>query len=189
MTESKEKIIQKLQNDFANLENEYNNNNPKMDTIEKTEYVNKLIEKQKYLIKENKNLKTGFEKMTKNINEANSLYFKKKEDYDKILQEKDRKLKEYKKKIVLLKIKINELHQEINLLKEYKGVKIKYINKNKYYSSKTYNYNNKNLKNKEHKRLLTYTPKIRNNPVAFDINLEMKTEENDNDIFGDINNI
>ena len=51
-----------MQNDFANLENEYNNNNPKMDTLDKTEYINKLIEKQKYLINENKNLKFGLEK-------------------------------------------------------------------------------------------------------------------------------
>jgi hypothetical protein len=105
--ESKEKIIQKLKTDFELMENEYNNNlftskkiddNLKINNINKSQYINDLISKQKKLTKENNDLKYGLKQMTKNINEANKLYFKKKAEYDKTLEIRDNKLTEYKKK-------------------------------------------------------------------------------------------
>ena len=107
VTDSKEKIIQKLQSDFEIMENEYNNNllttqkvdeNLKKGDLDKTQYINELQSKQEKLNKENKDLKFGLKQMTKNISEANQLYFKKKAEYDKTLSLTDNKLKEYKKK-------------------------------------------------------------------------------------------
>ena len=195
--ESKEKIIQKLKTDFELMENEYNNNlfttqkiddNFKLKDMNKSQYINDLINKQKNLSKENNDLKFGLKQMTKNINEANKLYFKKKSEYDKTLELRDKKLKEYKQKITLLKMKINELHQEINLLKEYKGDFLN-SNNNNHYSFFTQN-NNDNKKDK--KKILSFTPKVRKNnenSCPFEINLDNKTEpnnDNNNDIFGDI---
>lgn len=197
VTDSKEKIIQKLQSDFEIMENEYNNNllttqkvdeNLKKGDLDKTQYINELQSKQEKLNKENKDLKFGLKQMTKNINEANQLYFKKKAEYDKTLSLTDNKLKEYKKKIVLLKMKINELHQEIKLLKEYKGVDFLYSNNNNQYSFLTQmNIDNNNQNKQDYKKFISYTPKARKNKIPFEINLENNNENLDgNDIFGDI---
>jgi hypothetical protein len=84
-------------------------------------------------------------------------------------------------------MKINELHQEINVLKEYKGDFLNSNNNNNnHYSFLTQN-NNENNKIK----IRSYTPKVRKNienKCPFDINLDNKTEPNNenNDIFGDI---
>ena len=117
--------------------------------MNKSQYINDLINKEKKLRKENKDLKFGLKQMTKNINEANKLYFKKKSEFDKSLEVRDNKLKEYRQKISLLKMKINELHQEINSLKETKGDSI--IN------------NNKSQIKKEQRRRRCFTPKSRVN--------------------------
>ena len=191
--ESKEKIIQKLQTDFELMENEYNNNLfytqktdsiPKMTDMNKSQYINDLINKQKMLIKENSDLKYGLKQMTNNINEASQLYSKKKVDYDKNLEARDKKLKEYKTKITLLKMKIKELHHEISILKEYKG---DFLNNN-HISFLTQNNNDIN---KEQKKM-SFTPKVkrnRQNYLPFEINLENKNENNNeynNNIFEDI---
>ena len=191
--ESKEKIIQKLQTDFELMENEYNNNLfytqktdniPKMTDINKSQYINDLVNKQKMLIKENSDLKYGLKQMTNNINEASQLYSKKKVDYDKNLEARDKKLKEYKTKITLLKMKIKELHHEISILKEYKG---DFLNNN-HISFLTQNNNDIN---KEQKKM-SFTPKVkrnRQNYLPFEINLENKNENNNeynNNIFEDI---
>ena len=197
VTDSKEKIIQKLQSDFEIMENEYNNNllttqkvdeNLKKGDLDKTQYINELQSKQEKLNKENKDLKFGLKQMTKNINEANQLYFKKKAEYDKTLSLTDNKLKEYKKKIVLLKMKINELHQEIKLLKEYKGVDFLYSNNNNQYSFLTQmNIDNNNQNKQDYKKFISYTPKARKNKIPFEINLDNNNDNLDgNDIFGDI---
>ena len=202
--DSKEKIIQKLQTDFELMENEYNNNlatTQKIDEndMNKSQYINELINKQKSLKKENNDLKFGLKQMTKNINEANQLYFKKKAEYDKTLEVRDNKLKEYRKKISLLKMKINELHQEINLLKEIKGDFLNSNNNNNvHYSFLTQNNNDLNIdinkinKRKNEKKLRSFTPKARGNKYPFEINLDNKNGQNNeiinenNDIFGDI---
>ena len=210
VAESKEKIIQKLQTDFEMMENEYNNNvmttqkfgeTLKIDDMNKSEYINDLLNKQKTLIKENNDLKVGLKQMTKNINEANQLYFKKKEEYDKLFEVKDNKLREYKTKISLLKMKVNELHHEISILKELKNDP----NNNAFHYSfftqdnKDLNYinNNTNKKDKKDKKLRCFTPKIKRkeNPLEININnINMKNEnrtidneeknnDNNNDIF------
>ena len=197
VTDSKEKIIQKLQTDFEIMENEYTNTllttqkvdeNLKKGDLDKTQYINELQSKQEKLNKENKDLKFGLKQMTKNINEANQLYFKKKAEYDKTLSLTDNKLKEYKKKIVLLKMKINELHQEIKLLKEYKGVDFLYSNNNNQYSFLTQmNIDNNNQNKQDYKKFISYTPKARKNKIPFEINLDNNNDNLDgNDIFGDI---
>ena len=185
--DSKEKIIQKLQTDFEIMENEYNTNlfsskkigdDLKMNDMTKSQYINELINQQKMLAKENRDLKYGLKQMTKNINEANQLYFKKKADYDKNLETRDNKLKEYKTKITLLKMKINELHQEIKTLKEFKGDFLISNNHNSFLTQ-----NNNDL-NKEQIKIRSFTPKVRRNRknyCPFEINLE----KNEN-IFGDI---
>ena len=202
INESKEKIIEKLQIDFGIMEKEYNNSllmskkldeSSKIDGMDKSQYINELINSQKNMIKENNNLKMGLKQMTKNINEANQLYFKKKAEYDKSLQERDNKLKEYKTKITLLKMKINELHQEINILKEYKGEDCLNNNDNNknYYSFLTQNNkDNKNKNKKDQNKFITFTPKVRKS-IPFEFNLENKKENNNgnvdgNDIFEDI---
>ena len=202
VADSKEKIIQKLQTDFEIMENEYNNSlfasqkfddNLKMNDMNKSQYINELINKQKKLIKENKDLKVGLKQMTNNINEANQLYFKKKAEYDKTLLVRDNKLKEYKTKIALLKMKINELHQEINILKEYKGADFLYSNNNynSFFTQNNNDNNNNNQTKKNPKKLITFTPKVRKSNVPFEINLENRTIQNNdipdgNEIFGDI---
>jgi len=94
VTKSKEKIIEKLQADFGMMENEYRNNipnnlnqkgnikNDEINSEEYAQYINELTNKQKALEKENYNLKNGLKQMTKNINEANDIYFKRKTQYD-----------------------------------------------------------------------------------------------------------
>ena len=203
--ESKEKIIQKLQTDFEMMENEYNNNvmtsqkfgeTLKIDDMNKSEYINDLLNKQKTLIKENNDLKVGLKQMTKNINEANQLYFKKKEEYDKLFETKDSKLKEYRNKIFLLKMKVNELHNEISILKE---IKVDPNNNAFHYSfftqeNKDINYinNNVNKKDKRDKKLRCFTPKLKRKENPLEININMKNEHrtidneeknDDNDIF------
>ena len=201
--DSKEKIIQKLQTDFEKMESEYNNtlfttqkidDNLKKNDLNKSQYINELIIKQNILSKENKDLKYGLRQMTKNIDEANKLYFKKKAELDKTLELRDNKLKEYRAKIALLKTKINELHKEINILKEYKG---DFLNSNNnQYSFFTQNNNdlNNNMTSqlkKEQRKMRCYTPKVRGNRFnncPFEINLENKISNNNdnNNIFGDI---
>ena len=198
--DSKEKIIQKLQTDFELMENEYNNNiyktqtiddNLKINDINKSQYINELLNNQKALGKENKDLKFGLKQMTKKINDANKLYYKKKAEYDKTLEIRDNKLKEYKTKISLLKRKINELHQEINILKENKE---DFMNNINHYSFLTQNNNEvKNIK-KEKQKLRNFTPKSRGNRVnnfPFEINIGNRMTQNNefndyNDIFGDL---
>ena len=66
--DSKEKIIQKLQTDFEIMENEYNTNlfsskkigdDLKMNDMTKSQYINELINQQKMLAKENRDLKSN----------------------------------------------------------------------------------------------------------------------------------
>ena len=202
VAESKEKIIQKLQTDFEMMENEYNNTmittqkfgeNLKIDDMSKSEYINDLLNKQKTLIKENNDLKVGLKQMTKNINEANQLYFKKKEEYDKLFEKKDNKLREYKTKISLLKMKVNELHKEISILKE---IKVDPNNNAIHYSfftqeNKDINYINSNVSKKD-KKMRCFTPKIKRKENPLEININMKNahrtidneeKNDDNDIF------
>lgn len=204
VAESKEKIIQKLQTDFEMMENEYNSNivttqklgeNLKIDDMNKSEYINDLLNKQKTLIKENNDLKVGLKQMTKNINEANQLYFKKKEEYDKLFDIKDSKLREYKTKISLLKMKVNELHNEISILKE---IKIDQNSNAVHYSfftqeNKDINFINSNG-NKKDKKLRCVTPKVKRkgNPLEVNINMnnghrtiDNEEKNEDNDIFKD----
>ena len=120
IAESKEKIIQKLQNDFEMMEKEYNNNSlpnnfqkiniNEVNHNDYNEYINELINKQNMLERENNNLRNGLKQMTQNINEANEIYFKRKANYDNNIKIRNDKLKEYKTKISILKMKINELY-------------------------------------------------------------------------------
>ena len=201
ITKSKEKIIEKLQNDFEMMENEYTNNIGdnlyqignrnnlnEINTEEYAQYINQLMNKQSALEKENINLKNGLKTMTENINDANEIYFKKKAEHDKEIKLRDNKLKEYKTKISILKIKINELHREINSLKNNRGID---NNQLSFISQNNNNIGNNQFK-MEQKKLMSHTPKIRpkRKDIPFDLNLEKNDNnneiENNNDIFGDI---
>ena len=196
VAESKEKIIQKLQTDFEMMEKEYNNNSigpnnmqqikaNEINNNEYTQYINELLNKQNMIENENVNLRNGLKQMTKNINEANEIYFKRKANYDNNIKIRDNKLKEYKNKISLLKMKINELHQEINLLKNNKGI---IDNNQNSFLSQNNNDMNKNQFKIEQKNLISHTPKLRRKEIPFDLNLENKDIENQEskDYFGDI---
>ena len=199
VTESKEKIIQKLQTDFEMMEREYNNNNNIPNNIQQfhnndinsneyTQYINELTNKQNILEKENINLKNGLKQMTKNINEANEIYFKRKANYDNNIKMRDNKLKEYKNKIAILKMKINELHQEINILKFNKGFGMD--NNQTSFLSQNFNDMNNNQFKIDKKKLLSQTPKLRRKDIPFELNLENKDINNENldnkDILEDI---
>ena len=190
VTNSKEKIIEKLQTDFEMMENEYNNNlpnnlkqigNTKNDEIkisEYNQYINELLNKQNTLEKENYNLRNGLKQMTKNINDANEIYFKRKSQYDNNIKIRDNKLKEYKNKISILKIKINELHQEIKLLKTNKpgdNNQLSFLSQN-----------NNDVNNQ--KKIVSHTPKMQKKEIPFELNLENKgnNKEIQENIFGDI---
>ena len=196
VAESKEKIIQKLQTDFEMMEKEYNNNSivpnnmqqikaNEINNNEYTQYINELLNKQNMIENENVNLRNGLKQMTKNINEANEIYFKRKANYDNNIKIRDNKLKEYKNKISLLKMKINELHKEINLLKNNKGI---VDNNQNSFLSQNNNDMNKNQFKIEQKNLISHTPKLRRKEIPFDLNLENKDIENQEskDYFGDI---
>ena len=196
VAESKEKIIQKLQTDFEMMEKEYNNNSigpnnmqqikaNEINNNEYTQYINELLNKQNMIENENVNLRNGLKQMTKNINEANEIYFKRKANYDNNIKIRDNKLKEYKNKISLLKMKINELHQEINLLKNNKGI---IDNNQNSFLSQNNNDMNKNQFKIEQKNLISHTPKLRRKEIPFYLNLENKDIENQEskDYFGDI---
>ena len=192
VTKSKEKIIEKLQADFGMMENEYRNNlsnnlnqignikNDEINSVEYAQYINELTNKLNVLEKENYNLKNGLKQMTKNINEANEIYFKRKNEYDNNIKNRDIKLREYKNKISILKMKINELHQEIRVLKN---------NQTSFLSQKN-NEINKNQFQNGNMKLISHTPKLKKKEIPFELNLENKekiNEINDNkDIFGDI---
>ena len=192
VTNSKEKIIEKLQTDFEMMENEYNNNlpnnlnqigNTKNDEIKSSEYnqyISELLNKQNILEKENYNLRNGLKQMTKNINEANEIYFKRKSQYDNNIKIRDNKLKEYKNKISILKIKINELHQEIKILKNNK------LGDNNQLSFLSQNINDVN----NQKKIVSHTPIMQKKEIPFELNLENKGNNKENqenkDIFEDI---
>ena len=174
------------------MENEYRNNipnnlnqignikNDEINSAEYAQYINELTNKQNALEKENYNLKNGLKQMTKNINEANEIYFKRKTEYDNIIKSRDNKLREYKNKISILKMKINELHQEIRVLK----------NNQTSFLSQNNNDINKNQFQNDNMKLICHTPKLKKKEIPFELNLENKekiNEFNDNkDIFGDI---
>ena len=192
VTNSKEKIIEKLQTDFEMMENEYNNNlpnnlnqigNAKNDEIKSSEYnqyISELLNKQNILEKENYNLRNGLKQMTKNINDANDIYFTRKTQYDNNIKIRDNKLKEYKNKISILKIKINELHQEIKILKNNK------LGDNNQLSFLSQNINDVN----NQKKIISHTPIMQKKEIPFELNLENKGNNKDNqenkDIFEDI---
>ena len=192
VTNSKEKIIEKLQTDFEMMENEYNNNlpnnlnqigNTKNDEIKSSEYnqyISELLNKQNILEKENYNLRNGLKQMTKNINDANDIYFKRKSQYDNNIKIRDNKLKEYKNKISILKIKINELHQEIKILKNNK------LGDNNQLSFLSQNINDVN----NQKKIVSHTPMMQKKEIPFELNLENKGNNKENqenkDIFEDI---
>ena len=198
VTKSKEKIIEKLQADFGMMENEYRNNipnslnqmgnikNDEINSAEYAQYINELTNKQNALEKENYNLKNGLKQMTKNINEANEIYFKRKTEYDNNIKNRDIKLREYKNKISILKMKINELHQEIRVLK---NNQVTNYNQNSFLSQNN-NEMNKNQLQNDNMKLISHTPKLKKKDIPFELNLENKekiNEINDNkDIFGDI---
>ena len=195
VTKSKEKIIEKLQADFGMMENEYRNNlpnnlnqmgnvkNDEINSAEYAQYINELTNKQNALEKENYNLKNGLKQMTKNINEANEIYFKKKAEYDNNIKNRDIKLREYKNKISILKMKINELHQEIRILK---NNQITNYNQTSFLSQNN-NEINKNQFQNDNMKLISNTPKLKKKEIPFELNLENKEKLNDNkDIFGDI---
>ena len=199
VTKSKEKIIEKLQNDFGIMENEYRNNlpnnlnqmgiikNDEINSAEYVQYINELTNKQNTLENENNNLRNGLKQMAKNINEANDIYFKRKAQYDNNIKIRDNKLREYKNKISILKMKINELHQEIRILK---NNKVANYNQASFLSQNNNDMNNNQLKN-EQMNLISHTPKIKKKEIPFELNLERKEKlneinENNKDIFGDI---
>ena len=199
IAESKEKIIQKLQNDFEMMEKEYNSNytsnnfqginGKEINSNDYNQYINELMNKQNMLERENNNLRNGLKEMTQNINEANEIYFKRKANYDNNIKIRDDKLKEYKTKISILKMKINELYKEINILKSNKGDIDN--NRNSFFSK-----NNNGMINNQFKvdqnKLLSNTPKIKRKDIPFELNLENNQFDNINsqidnkDIFGDI---
>ena len=201
VAESKEKIIEKLQTDFEMMEREYNNsgiipnnfnqikNNNEINNNEYTQYINELMNKQNMLKEENNNLRNGLKQMTKNINEANEIYFKRKANYDNNIKMRDNKLREYKNKISILKMKINELYQEINILKNNKG-----IPDNNQYSFLSQNNNeiNNNQIKIDQKKLVSHTPKIRRREIPFELNFENRdnninnAKQDNKDIFEDI---
>ena len=198
VTKSKEKIIEKLQADFGMMENEYRNNipnnlnqmgnikNDEINSEEYAQYINELTNKQKALEKENYNLKNGLKQMTKNINEANDIYFKRKTQYDNNIKIRDNKLREYKNKISILKMKINELHQEIRVLKNNQAGN---YNQTSFLSQNNNDINNNQFQN-ENMKLINHTPKLKRKEIPFELNLDNKdknNEINDNkEIFGDI---
>ena len=198
VTKSKEKIIEKLQADFGMMENEYRNNipnnlnqmgnikNDEINSEEYAQYINELTNKQKALEKENYNLKNGLKQMTKNINEANEIYFKRKTQYDNNIKIRDNKLREYKNKISILKMKINELHQEIRVLKNNQAGN---YNQTSFLSQNNNDINNNQFQN-ENMKLINHTPKLKRKEIPFELNLDNKdknNEINDNkEIFGDI---
>jgi CII-binding regulator of phage lambda lysogenization HflD len=112
------------------------------------------------LEKENYNLKNGLKQMTKNINETNEIYFKKKTEYDNNIKSRDIKLREYKNKISILKMKINELHQEIRVLKN---------NQTSFLSQKN-NEINKNQFQNGNMKLISHTPKLKKKEIPFELN-------------------
>ena len=200
IAESKEKIIQKLQNDFEMMEREYNNNNSLPNNLQRinnneinsndyNQYINELMNKQNMLEIENNNLRNGLKQMTKNINEANEIYFKRKANYDNNIKIRDDKLKEYKNKISILKIKINELYNEINILKSNRGNIDN--NLNSFLSQNNNDMINNQFKT-EQNNLLSNTSKIKRKDIPFELNLENNQFDNINsqmdkdDIFGDI---
>ena len=198
VNKSKEKIIEKLQADFGMMENEYRNNipnnlnqmgnmkNDEINSEEYAQYINELTNKQKALEKENYNLKNGLKQMTKNINEANDIYFKRKTQYDNNIKIRDNKLREYKNKISILKMKINELHQEIRVLKNNQAGN---YNQTSFLSQNNNDMNNNQFQN-ENMNLINHTPKLKRKEIPFELNLDNKdknNEINDNkEIFGDI---
>ena len=200
IAESKEKIIQKLQNDFEMMEREYNNNNSLPNNLQRinnneinsndyNQYINELMNKQNMLEIENNNLRNGLKQMTKNINEANEIYFKRKANYDNNIKIRDDKIKEYKNKISILKIKINELYNEINILKSNRGNIDN--NLNSFLSQNNNDMINNQFKTDQN-NLLSNTSKIKRKDIPFELNLENNQFDNINsqmdkdDIFGDI---
>lgn len=126
--ESKDKIIEKLQNDMQIMENEYQNklneyeqnNLDKMnDDQQKELIIEKMNNRLEIISKENDSLKNEFTIMTKKVNDANQLFLNKKNEYEDKLEMKDYKLKEYKRKVIILKIKVNELLTDLEKYKNF----------------------------------------------------------------------
>ena len=100
--ENKEKIIQELKYKLNNYENSISNNNQ----------INELLIERDELIKQNNELKNGFEKYNEEIKEVNYLFNIKTDSLNQIIIDYSNKIKIYRSKIQQLKLKINELYDE-----------------------------------------------------------------------------
>ena len=196
--EHKDRFIEELQNRISEIEENFNlkinkiqidsENNITQFQESKNQVEQLLIEREE-LLKQNRDLRNGFEIFNVNIKEANDLFNQKTQSFSNIINSYNLKLKEYKNKIIQLKKKVNELFNEnqkykkqIEILKENKQKLIegKLINKSlipkrspSYPSYKINNSYNSNLN-------INYTPLSSNNNNLMRNNINLNGMNNIN---------
>ena len=119
--EHKDRFIEELQNRISEIEENFNLkiNKIQIDSEnnithfqESKNQVEQLLIEREELLKQNRDLRNGFEIFNVNIKEANDLFNQKTQSFSNIINSYNLKLKEYKNKIIQLKKKVNELFNE-----------------------------------------------------------------------------
>ena len=119
--EHKDRFIEELQNRISEIEENFNlkinkiqidsENNITQFQESKNQVEQLLIEREE-LLKQNRDLRNGFEIFNVNIKEANDLFNQKTQSFSNIINSYNLKLKEYKNKIIQLKKKIKEINNK-----------------------------------------------------------------------------
>ena len=120
---SKDKTIENLNLKLKNFNDNYNKKVMEIkqqtnENINQTqEQVEQLIIERDELVRKNEELTNGLLNFDNKVKEANVIFTKKTENYNKNLLACKNKIKDYKNKISLLKRKVDELHLVIKKLK------------------------------------------------------------------------
>ena len=123
----KDRFIEELQKRINEIENltiekineiQLNSENKNTGIKELENKIEQLLIEREELLRQNRELRNGFELFNVSIKEANDLYNQKFQTFTNISNSYNLKLKEYKNKIVQLKKKVNELINENNKFKK-----------------------------------------------------------------------
>ena len=195
--EHKDRFIEELQKRINEIENltiekineiQLNSENKNTEIKELENKNEQLLIEREELLRQNRELRNGFELFNVSIKEANDLYNQKFQTFTNISNSYNLKLKEYKNKIVQLKKKVNELINENN--KFQKQIVMLKDNKQKLIEGKLINKKNLPIRSPSSSPIYKKNSSFANYSKHFNINYSpMNSNNNNNNLLSNNNNL
>ena len=194
--EHKDRFIEELQKRINEIENltiekineiQLNSENKNTEIKELENKNEQLLIEREELLRQNRELRNGFELFNVSIKEANDLYNQKFQTFTNISNSYNLKLKEYKNKIVQLKKKVNELINENN--KFQKQIVMLKDNKQKLIEGKLINRKSLPMRSPSSSPIYKKNSSFANYSKHFNINYSPMNSNNNNNLLSSKNNV